>query len=130
MAPSSPQHGGVTVHRRPFLAGVLATVVAPGVVSLPAATASPTPLERAVAEVRASRLAELRHFGSRTAAERTHTGTFVLRTLRAVARLRDAATAEGLTYAQYRAALDLALRRGRRDYLKEMPRSGPRLLAA
>ena len=62
--------------------------------------------------------------------EAPHTGKPVLHTLRAVARLRDAATAEGLSYAQYRAPLDLTLRRARRDYLEELPRPAMQRLAA
>ena len=125
-----PWQDEADIGRRPFLAGILTTIAAPAVVSLPASAAPPTRLERAIAEVHASGLAELREFGSRSAAEEPCAGKPVLRTLRAVARLRDAATAEGLSYAQYRSALDLSLRRARHEYLEELPRPAMQRLAA
>ena len=128
MGSSSP-HSGAAVRRRPFLAATLASIVAPGVASLPAIAAAPTPLEQAVAEVRRCRLVELRHHLG-NGADVPCTGQFVMRTLRAVARLRDAAASEGLSPALYRAVLNLALRLGRGDYLEQRPRAGPQPLAA
>ena len=130
MKPPSLWQGEVRVGRRPFLAGILAAAAAPAVVSLSAPAVPATRLERAIAEVHACRLAEMRDFGSPSALETVGTGKFVLHTLRAVARLRDAATAEGLTYAQYRATLDQTLRRAHRDYLEELPRPASQRLAA
>lgn len=106
----------LAMKRRPFLAGMTVAVVAAGSVSLPAPSAAASPLEQAVAEVRAARLAQLRHYYAGGVGAEAPAGQFMFPVLQAVGRMRDAATAEGFTYAQYRAILKLAMRRAAQDY--------------
>jgi len=75
-----------------------------------------TPLEVAVQNLRAARLAQFRG---------APPGKGIINTLQAVARLRDAGRDEGLSAPQHRALVKIAMKLARLDYLREVRADEP-----
>ena len=97
------------IERRHFLSGLFA---APVVWRMPIPSAPPaaTPLEAAVQNLRAARLAQFRG---------APLGSGTMNTLQAVARLREVGHNEGLSVAQHRTFAKTAMKLARLDYLRE-----------
>jgi hypothetical protein len=98
------------VARRHFLSGLLAVPVV-RLVPVPSAPPAATPLEAAVQNLRAARLAQFRG---------APLGSGTMNILQAVARLRDVGRNEGLSPPQHRAVVKIAMKLARLDYLGEM----------
>ena len=97
------------VARRHFLSGLLAVPVV-RLIPVPSAPPAATPLEAAVQNLQAARLAQFRG---------APLGSGTMNTLQAVARLREVGRSEGLSAPQHRAVVTTAMRLARLDYLSE-----------
>jgi hypothetical protein len=97
------------IERRHFLSGLCAAPVV-GLVPVPSAPPAATPLEAAVQDLRAARLAQFRG---------APLGSGTMNTLQAVARLREVGRNEGVSAPQHRAVVKTAMKLARLDYLRE-----------
>lgn len=104
------------MQRRQFLGGLVALAVVPRV-ALPPPAARLTPLESAVEGVRLGRMRQLAFYAAPAAPEAVAGTSTTWKLLGAIGALRDTASREGLSDAQYRNLVRLAFRLGRRDCL-------------